>query len=423
MAGSIPRTVHAPATALALTDRPRRDPVFAALSAVKRTMDGLHRAARYDFPHPDSRISVSDLDQLDEVQCIEVADATRYALPTTEAPMGANTTHGESYQVAIASQAIFSIGGGRVYGEGHAILPDNCLVDGFYPSFDGRDRHWLLGLGNLPPPTRVAGSVAVLSSPGSSNYYHWTLEAPHRLHVLRNNGIHADWYYAGTKTQFQRDWLSKMDIPIERVLPADAETHIQADTLIMTTVPRCHGVYNQSTYETLERYFPSPPPNTDRRLYISRGCSRRRRIVNEAAVVSALHSYGYEVHTLGEKRIEEQAEMFASASHIVAAHGAELTNLVYCRPYTRVVEILSPSYINPCYWAIATQKGLNYSSMLGSGYVPSSKSKYLPHRVWCNIKVPVSELVDRLSSIHSSESADGHDAGVDAQDATGHAKL
>ena len=206
--------------------------MFAALSAARRTMDGLRRATKYGFPHPSSRISASNLGQHDKVQCIRVADATDVTLPTADAPTGANTTHGESYQVSIPSQAIFSIEEGRVYGEGHAILPDNCLVDDLYPSFDGRDRHWLLGLGNLPPPTRVAGSIAILSSPGSSNYYHWTLEAPHRLHVLRTHGIHADWDYAGTKTRFQRDWPNKMDIPIERVLPADAETHFEADTLI-----------------------------------------------------------------------------------------------------------------------------------------------------------------------------------------------
>ena len=54
------------------------------------------------------------------------------------------------------------------------------------------------------------------------------------------------------------------------------------------------------------------------------------------------------------------------AEAIVAPHGAGLTNLVWCAPKTRVVEIFSPLYVNLCYWAIASLTQADYYYLLGS---------------------------------------------------------
>ena len=44
--------------------------------------------------------------------------------------------------------------------------------------------------------------------------------------------------------------------------------------------------------------------------------------------------------------IKEQMKTFAEATHIVAAHGAGLVNLLWCRQGTKVVEILDPKQIH-----------------------------------------------------------------------------
>jgi capsular polysaccharide biosynthesis protein len=44
--------------------------------------------------------------------------------------------------------------------------------------------------------------------------------------------------------------------------------------------------------------------------------------------------------------IKEQMKTFAEASHIVAAHGAGLTNLLWCQPGTKVIEIQDKNMIH-----------------------------------------------------------------------------
>ena len=45
--------------------------------------------------------------------------------------------------------------------------------------------------------------------------------------------------------------------------------------------------------------------------------------------------------------VAEQVELFVYADVVVAPHGAGLTNLLFCREGTRIVEIFPPTYINP----------------------------------------------------------------------------
>jgi hypothetical protein len=40
--------------------------------------------------------------------------------------------------------------------------------------------------------------------------------------------------------------------------------------------------------------------------------------------------------------VPEQAAIMALAKHVVAAHGAGLTNLVFCSPAARVLEVFGP---------------------------------------------------------------------------------
>ena len=50
----------------------------------------------------------------------------------------------------------------------------------------------------------------------------------------------------------------------------------------------------------------------------------------------------------------------------MAPHGAGLTNLVWCAPHTKVLEIFSPLYVNLCYWAIASVTQADYYYLLGN---------------------------------------------------------
>lgn len=74
---------------------------------------------------------------------------------------------------------------------------------------------------------------------------------------------------------------------------------------------------------------------------------------------------GFVAVTLDNLSIVEQAKIFNSAKVIVAPHGAALTNLVFCRKNTKIIEIFHPNYINVCFWALSNCVGLDYYYFIG----------------------------------------------------------
>ncbi len=63
--------------------------------------------------------------------------------------------------------------------------------------------------------------------------------------------------------------------------------------------------------------------------------------------------------------ITEQVSLLASAKVVIAAHGAGLTNLLFCSPGTKVIELMSPDAVRPYYHHLSNNCGLDYYYLLG----------------------------------------------------------
>jgi capsular polysaccharide biosynthesis protein len=101
-----------------------------------------------------------------------------------------------------------------------------------------------------------------------------------------------------------------------------------------------------------------PPAARDARIYIKRRGSRR--VANDAMVENYLTALGFTSVYLENMAFAEQIALFASASFIVAMHGAALANLLFCQPGTRVLEISPDVEFRPYFWMIAEKLGLAY---------------------------------------------------------------
>ncbi len=74
-------------------------------------------------------------------------------------------------------------------------------------------------------------------------------------------------------------------------------------------------------------------------LFISRKDSLTRNITNENEVSHLLKDYNFDVHTLSKKSFIEQKTLFASSNFIVSMHGAALTNLLFVKSGSTIIEI------------------------------------------------------------------------------------
>lgn len=101
-----------------------------------------------------------------------------------------------------------------------------------------------------------------------------------------------------------------------------------------------------------------------RRLYVSRSDAASRRVTNEAELLAVLVPAGFEVVVPGSLTVAEQAALFAQASHVVGAHGAGMTNIAFCPPGTRVLELFHRRYGTYAFAVLAQAARLDYRPLL-----------------------------------------------------------
>ena len=253
----------------------------------------------------------------------------------------------------------------------------------------------------LPRVARADGTVAVLTMYPSNiagHYYygHWMLDTLPRLALLEKSGITWEKLVAPQAARFHRETLQLLGIDTSRLI-VERDLHIEAEKLVVPTLPGLPGNPPGWACDFLRsRFLPlaRASARSDRRLYISRERAKTRHVVNERELLRALEARGFERVLLEDLPFLEQVRVLNEASVVISPHSTGLTNLVFCRPGTSVIEIFSPRYVTACWWNLANQVGLDYGYVIGTG--PRSGG----FRVHEDILVDISEvlgLLERMS--------------------------
>jgi hypothetical protein len=120
-----------------------------------------------------------------------------------------------------------------------------------------------------------------------------------------------------------------------------------------------------------EHLLPTEPPaGPPLRLYVSRADAKQRRVADEDRLVALLKPLGFTCLTLSGRPIDEQIQLFARADVVVGPHGGGLSNLVWCRPGTAVVELYARDYVNPVFWGLSEGLGLRHHHVVGDPATP-----------------------------------------------------
>ena len=105
------------------------------------------------------------------------------------------------------------------------------------------------------------------------------------------------------------------------------------------------------------------PPN--RRIYISRSDTRKRRIVNEAEIWPSFARRGFESIAAARFSFREQVALFAEAEMVAGPHGAGFSNLLFAPDGTRVLEISNLEKVKDTYFLLAKALGQQHVPVIG----------------------------------------------------------
>ncbi len=315
---------------------------------------------------------------------VEQPSVASYHLPKT-----VHKTVRKQFDVEHIWDATFvtSFRNGRVTKRGFVITPDDQFLNEVSVYFFAPRKTAAAALlqdWKLESLTEVNGRVAVLATEGAELYYHWLFQLLPRFELMRRAGINLsdiDYYYVNSqKSRFQRDTLALLGIEPSKIINGDKVPYLRARELIVPSIPLGASCFRPWMIDFLrESFLPKNACNfgpSGRRLYISRGLAGYRRVLNEGEVICFLKERGFEVAAMETMSVPEQAAAMAACDVVIGPHGGGMSNLVFCKPGTKVVEIYSPELVATYFWKLSNQLGLDYYYMLGDGSPGTFEADY-----------------------------------------------
>jgi hypothetical protein len=248
----------------------------------------------------------------------------------------------------------------------------------------------------LPVCSHLPGTSFSLISNWSDNYWHWLFDVLGKLILLRDqwpaNMSQIDHYLALnlSKYPFKRQSLLHLGYTENQLIDVFDRAQISCDTLLLATRPHENLFPEQDLIDALRRYFLPPDETGDkpRRIYISRKGAANRRIANESDLIFGLQKLGFDCIHLEKLDFLDQVRLFQSATVVLAQHGAGLSNLVFCKPRTKVFELFEPEHVIPCYTLLSEKLSLDYTLLC------NGRPERLCDGVWSNLHVPEETIVD-----------------------------
>ena len=224
---------------------------------------------------------------------------------------------------------------------------------------------------------KVSGRVAVIAQPLYSYYFHWFQDILGRLALLEMSGIEYDYLYVPNYKKYMQQTLELWGIDSKKIISPDSKDFcIQADEVIVPSyVLNKNQGFNKyagfhqnpltSQYVSKKLIQTAQTKNIDtinfaKRIFISRKDAPKRKILNEDEIFKLFEAKGFVRYELSKLSVAEQILLFNQAEMVVGEHGAGMTNCLFCKPGTKVIEIFQ-ALIDSGPWWITQVMGLDYS--------------------------------------------------------------
>lgn len=243
---------------------------------------------------------------------------------------------------------------------------------------------------------KIIGKVAVITMPFDNCYGHWICHVLGRLALLELHNIEYDWLYVSYDLPYMKETLSMCGVdPAKIITPFNENYYIQADEIIVPShmgmrkpeqnqyvlnesslkvfypkwnlpisqqeldminvpshisltncflnwTPLCGYYISQWLIDYLHSkflpYIHSTEQLFSKKVFISRQDSHRH-MINEDEIFKLFEQYGFKKYILSKMTLQEQISLFHNAQTIVATNGSSLTNALFCKPGTNIVEI------------------------------------------------------------------------------------
>jgi hypothetical protein len=254
----------------------------------------------------------------------------------------------------------------------------------------------------LHPPLEVRGRTLNLCSANAvTNFFHYVIDSVSRYELVRRAGFTWKDFDQIVLPRFRTPMTAEIDaaigLPESKVVRMGRRAQIICESLVQPSFPgpiACTPRWVVDFYRGL--FPPSNAATRHRKLYFPRRGNRQP--ANGDEIDAYMVAMGFEM--IDPVKTPDLRARMAEATHIVAVHGACLTNLVFCAPGTRVLEIMpteiSTYYNRSFYRTLCASGDMPYGVIVGE----SRRLRFLPYS-----PQPKAEFDVKMDDLHAGIAA------------------
>jgi capsular polysaccharide biosynthesis protein len=213
----------------------------------------------------------------------------------------------------------------------------------------------------LMPRIKVNIDKAILlSTEGQNGYYHWLLDALPKLYGFNQSVLESSTLLLSEyKSKFIKESLDSMCI--KNFVHASKGRTYKVKQLY---VPELMSNVGNPRIEAID-FLRSKliKKNIDihgKKIFISRAKAKKRRINNEDELISFLETLEFTSYELENLSFNSQVKLFQESKFIIASHGAGLSNIIFSKKNTEIIELFPSNYFEECYQNISKKLGFKH---------------------------------------------------------------
>lgn len=209
---------------------------------------------------------------------------------------------------------------------------------------------------------KINGTVLNLAQGGSgSNYFHFIFDIIPKITLAKidlKNFKTIDFFYLSNLKKWQIRILKIIGIKKEMLIDSKKDNHIYADKIMALDHPWYYKGYIQHQLKMIPQWI----INQNRKLFLNKSkkfkCKNKIfldrsssnynhcQIENLSDVKNLINKKNFGIYKPENLTLEKQIYLFKNASVVLGAHGAAFTNIIFCKPKTKVIELIPTDHPN-----------------------------------------------------------------------------
>jgi len=266
------------------------------------------------------------------------------------------------------SYYLYKIKNARIYTDNNqnsAIIKNNSILP--YVSFqqvDGKLKsikyNSVIKKGTPSFIKKIKGKVFNLSQGASgNNYFHFLFDIIPKIYLLNSkiNINEIDYFYISDPKIWQINILKILGVNKDQLLSSKKNNHIYADEVYAVDHPWYNSGYVHSEvkkipqwiiYKHRKNFLKKSKKNFSKKIFLDRSQSQYNhcQIHNLSEINTLITKKKFKSYKPELLSFKNQMYLFKSSSVVIGAHGASLANIIFCRPKTKIIEIIPSDHPN-----------------------------------------------------------------------------